>query len=75
MDKNAERILIVYAVANTDPVELNTVEEAIRRFKREDSTVRTSPVIFGIPPGAAPGATLGTELSEELRSCVGQWFS
>jgi len=71
MDKNAERILIVYAVANTDPVELNTVEDAIRRFKREDSTVRTSPVIFGIPAGAAPGATLGTELSEELRSCVG----
>jgi hypothetical protein len=29
MDKNAERILIVYAVANTDSIELNAVEEAI----------------------------------------------
>src|ERR1700741_52527 len=71
MDKNAERILIVYAVASTDPAELITVQEAISHFKRDDSTVRTIPVVFGVPAGAAPGATLGTELSEELRSCVG----
>lgn len=71
MDKNAERILIVHAVGSTDPLELNTVREAISHFEREDSTVRTIPVVFAIPLGAAPGATLGTELSEELRSCVG----
>src|SRR2546422_8424903 len=71
MDKNTERILVVHSVPNTEPTALRDVEEAIRTFERRDSSVRTEPLVFGVPTGAAPGATLGTELTQELRACIG----
>ena len=71
MDRNRERILLVHSVNETDPAELRTVQKAIRDFRRADSSVRAEPVVFAVPSGAAPGATLGTELTEDLRSCVG----
>lgn len=71
MDRNIERILLVHSVKATDPEDLRVVEKAIRAFRRGDSSVRAEPVVFGVPDGAAPGATLGTELTDELHSCIG----
>jgi hypothetical protein len=71
MDKNTERILVVHSVSGTDASEIDDVAEAIRTFARPDSSVRTEPEIFRVPTGAAPGATLGTELTRQLRSCIG----
>jgi hypothetical protein len=71
MKRNTERILVVHSVLGTEPAEIGVVEEAIRSFERTDSSVRAVPVVFAIPAGAAPGSTLGTELNEELRSCIG----
>jgi hypothetical protein len=71
MDRNSERILIVHAISSTDPVELDTVRDAVRSFIRIDSSVRTEPIVFEIPSGASPGASLASALTEELRACVG----
>jgi hypothetical protein len=71
MDRNSERILLVHSVTEANPEELRTVQDAILTFRRPDSSVQAIPVIFAVPSGAAPGATLGTELTEDLRSCVG----
>ena len=71
MDRNSERILIVHAVSSTDPVEIDTVRNAVKSFSRIDSSVRTEPIVFEIPSGTSPGATLASALTEELRACVG----
>lgn len=71
MDSNVERILLVHSVSATDPQDLRVVEESIRAYRGNDSSVRVEPVVFGVPGGAAPGATLGTELTNELHACIG----
>lgn len=71
MDINTERILVVHSVASTPSNQLEEVANAVRTFARTDSSVRTEPLIFDVPTGAAPGATLGSELTRELRSCIG----
>jgi hypothetical protein len=71
MDINTERILVVHSVASTPATQREEVEEAIRTFARSDSSVRTEPITFEVPTGAAPGATLGTELTRQLRACIG----
>jgi len=71
MDINTEHILVVYSVSGTGETERRNVAEAIRTFARADSSVRTEPEIFEVPSGAAPGATLSSELTRQLRSCIG----
>jgi hypothetical protein len=71
MDINTERILIVYSVSGTGGTERQDVADAISTFVRADSSVRTEPVTFEIPTGASPGSTLSSELTRQLRSCIG----
>jgi hypothetical protein len=71
MDKNVEQILIIYSTSATDHSALQTVEGAINRFSRPGSTVRASAVVFQVPAGASPGATLGSELTAQLRRSIG----
>jgi hypothetical protein len=71
VDKNIEKILVVHSVARAVSSQLEEVEQAIRTFSLPDSSVRCEPLVFGVPSGAAPGATLGTELTRELRACIG----
>jgi hypothetical protein len=71
VDKNVEQILIIYSTAGTPKNELHSVRDAINGFSRPDSTVRTSGLIFEVPAAAAPGSTLGSELTSQLRSSVG----
>lgn len=71
MYKNTERILVVHSVPNTDATDLSNVKQAISTFERPDSSVRTESLVFKIPSGAAPGATLGTELTRQLRASIG----
>lgn len=71
MDVNTERILIVHSVAKIVSSQLEEVQEAIRTFTLRDSSVRCEPLVFEVPTGAAPGATLGTELTQQLRTCIG----
>jgi len=71
MDQNVEQILVIYSAARTDEGDLLAVKQAISQFTRAGSSVRTSPLVFDIPHGAAPGATLGTELTQQLRASIG----
>jgi hypothetical protein len=71
MDTNTEIILIVHSVAKVVASQLQQVKEAIRTFTLRDSSVQCEPLVFEVPTGAALGATLGTELTRELRSCIG----
>lgn len=71
MDINTERVLVIYSVGTTPTEQIDEVAEAIRTFARKDSSVRTEPLVFQVPTGAAPGATLGTELTRELCACIG----
>src|SRR2546421_1348331 len=71
MDINTERVLVVYSVDGTSTTQIDEVSEAVRTFARNDSSVRSEPLVFTVPTGAATGATLGTELTRELQACIG----
>jgi hypothetical protein len=71
MYRNQEQILIIYSVEGTASDDLSVVKESIRNFSKSNPAVRVKPAIFEIPQGSAPGATLGTELANELTFSIG----
>ncbi len=71
MDRNAEQILIVYSVEGTSKEDLHTVESAVATYRRSGSNVRVEARVIGVPNGASPGATLGTELTEQIKISIG----
>lgn len=71
MLKTVEQILIVYSVSGTPRESIGAAEEAILSYERPESSVRTEPLIFEVPHGSAPGATLGSELAIQLQHSVG----
>lgn len=71
MDVNSEQVLIIYSASATSAEDLAAAQGAIRSFVRTHLPVQVRPRLFDIPQGAAPGSTLGTELSEVLRASIG----
>jgi hypothetical protein len=71
MDENTEQIFLIYSVSGTHEDDLAAAQAAIRQYRRVDSTVRVEPLVFAVPPGASPGATLATEITNGLRSSIG----
>jgi hypothetical protein len=61
----------VYSVGGTPRESIHAAEEAIRNYERPESSVRTEPLVFEVPHGTAPGATLGSELAVQLQQSVG----
>lgn len=74
-------VLIIYSVAKTDGAHKDAVVSAVNEYRRPDIRpdrppdpqrfVRTLAKVFEIPAGAPPGTTLATELTRELKICVG----
>jgi hypothetical protein len=72
MSRNSEQILIIHSVNSTSQEDIDAVQNAIRTFSSTaKKDVRVEPRVFEIPHGAAPGATLSTELSEQLIASTG----
>jgi hypothetical protein len=71
--RTEEQIFVAYAVDSTPRQAIESVCEAIRSFTRPSysPSVVTRPVLFPIPTGSEPGASLGYELSRELQKSVG----
>ncbi len=72
MSRSSEQILIIHSVNGTSSDDLKAAQDAISRFSTTTNRdVRVDSRVFEIPHGAAPGATLSTELSEELMASIG----
>jgi len=72
MSRNSEQILIIHSVNGTSEEDLHATKKAIRDFSSAaNKDVKVEPRVFQIPHGAAPGATLSTELSEQLTASIG----
>lgn len=69
--KTTEQILIIYSVNGTLKEDINKTENTVKLFKREGSTVEVEPLVFQVPDGAAPGATLSSELYGNLIRSIG----
>lgn len=71
MIQNQEKVLVIYSTRGTKETDRSAVEAAIRSFSPAGLSIRTQPVVFRIPPRAALGASLGTDLIKEFAECVG----
>ena len=71
MEKNTEQILIIYSFEGTRKADLHATQTAIQNFSQKNSNIKFKPLVFEVPSGAAPGSSLGTELSNELSTSVG----
>jgi hypothetical protein len=74
MFQTEEQILIVYSLKGTPKVNIDEAEAAISSYSRSGALVMsviTKPLVFQIPTGSSPGATLGTDLTKELQNSIG----
>jgi hypothetical protein len=71
MLENQEKILVIHSTIGVGSADLCAAREAIREFRLGGLSIRTEPVVFEIPPRAALGASLGTDLIKEFTECVG----
>lgn len=71
MLENQEKILVIHSTTGVGSADLCAAQQAIREFRLGGLSVRTEPVVFEIPPRAALGASLGTDLIKEFTKCVG----
>jgi len=71
VDKNSEKILIIYSAHKTLPTDIEEAKRAVSTFTMRQPQVNTEPFVFSVPEAATPGATLGTELMSHLEESVG----
>lgn len=74
MIRAEEQVLIVYSVKGTPPNLIAEAEKAISDYKLASSLVASvvvKPLVFKVPKAAAPGASLGGELTTQLNNSLG----